>query len=84
MPELVSFEDSGQGDVYHDCQKLNNEEVLMESVSNSQRGNEDHHVPPPSAFSGFPRRTEMKQFPSLTQPFKYMMEPESFDGTVSW
>lgn len=21
MPELVSFEDGGQGDVYHDCQK---------------------------------------------------------------
>lgn len=84
MPELVSFEDGGQGDIYHDCQKLNNEEVLVESASYSQRGNEDNHVPPLSALSGFLRRTEMQQFPSLTQPLNFMMKPESYDGTVSW
>lgn len=45
MPELVSFEDGGQGDIYHDYQKLNNEEVLVESASYSQRGNEENHAP---------------------------------------
>lgn len=82
-PSWVSFEDGGQGDVYQDCQKLNDEEVLMESVSYSQRGNEDNQAPPPSAYSGFPRGTEMQLFPSLTQPVNYM-KPESYGGTVSW
>lgn len=84
MPELVSFEDGGQGYIYHDYQKLNNEEVLVESASYSQRGNEENHAPPLSAFSGFPRQTEIQQFQRLTKPLNYMMKPESYDGNVSW
>lgn len=43
MPELVLFEDGGQCYIYHDCQILNNEEILVESVSFSQRGNADNY-----------------------------------------
>lgn len=33
MPELVLFEDGGQCYIYHDCEILNNKEVLVESVT---------------------------------------------------